>query len=317
MAKTTSKKEILIKVVGYSVIAVVLVFLLWQLLLEDSKPEELPLTTNIDIKNKVINDNTPEITEDEVTGSTDFFDKIFVAMKDLKTEMSTISNLANPSLAVVTIYPGMRKEEVAEKLQKKLDWTEDEKNNFLSNKVTGNSSNMEGYLYPDTYVIPKDNDSAELRRIMLNRFSEKVESRYATSTKNIVSLDTTMKIASIIEREAAGKHDRRLISGILWNRLFAGMSLDIDATLQYAKGSEDLGWWPKVVPQDKYIKSPYNTYKNKGLPPTPIAIPSMASVEAALNPKKTSCLFYLHDKWARIHCSKSYKEHVANVDRYY
>ena len=93
------------------------------------------------------------------------------------------------------------------------------------------------------------------------------------------------------------------------------MSLDIDATLQYVKGTEE-NWWPQVESKDKFIDSPYNTYKNTGLPPHPIANPGLAAISAALNPLTTSCLYYLHDKYGRIHCSPSYAGHKTNIELY-
>jgi len=129
--------------------------------------------------------------------------------------------------------------------------------------------------------------------------------------------DTVIKIASIIQREAASKSDMALISGIIWNRIFSGMKLQIDATLQYAKGNEEDGWWGQVSSADKKIKSPYNTYLNIGLPPSAIANPGLSAITAAYNPQKTDCLFYLHDKNKKIHCSKTYEEHKANIAKYY
>jgi UPF0755 protein len=106
-----------------------------------------------------------------------------------------------------------------------------------------------------------------------------------------------------------------LISGIIWNRIWSGMRLDIDATLQYAKGDEKK-WWPVVLSADKNIASPYNTYKTIGLPPTPISNPSLAAIEAAYNPQKTACIFYFHDDNRIIHCSKTYAEHKKGVEVY-
>jgi UPF0755 protein len=95
------------------------------------------------------------------------------------------------------------------------------------------------------------------------------------------------------------------------------MNLDIDATLQYAKGNAETGWWPQVHPRDKKINSPYNTYTHKGLPPGPISNPGLAAIEAAYNPQKTNCIFYLHDKNRKIHCSETYAEHKNFIDIYY
>ena len=111
----------------------------------------------------------------------------------------------------------------------------------------------------------------------------------------------------------------RLVSGIIWNRIFAGMNLQLDSTLQYAKATKQSTalWWPPVSPHDKYIKSPYNTYLNNGLPPTPIASPSVEAVLAALNPVKTDCFFYFSDAQGNFHCSQTYQQHKALIDRYY
>ena len=108
-----------------------------------------------------------------------------------------------------------------------------------------------------------------------------------------------------------------LISGIIWNRIFKGMKLQIDATLQYAKGSEEAGWWREVTSEDKKIKSSYNTYLHIGLPPSAIANPGLNAITAAYNPQKTKCMFYLHDKNRNIHCAVTYEEHKKNIEKYY
>ena len=94
------------------------------------------------------------------------------------------------------------------------------------------------------------------------------------------------------------------------------MKLQVDATLQYAKGSVENDWWPQVSGKDRKIKSPYNTYLHDGLPPSPISNPGAAALYAAYNPQKTSCLFFLHDKNRQIHCTKTYEEHKKNIEIY-
>ena len=86
-----------------------------------------------------------------------------------------------------------------------------------------------------------------------------------------------------------------------------------------AKANKTAGgnWWPNVLPADKYIKSPYNTYMYKGLPPSPIANPSVAAILAALNPVKTDCLYYFNDREGNFHCSSTYAEHVKLLKKYY
>ncbi len=222
--------------------------------------------------------------------------------------------LANPDVKYVRFSEGMRKEQIASIIHKKLAWSDSDIKDFLSSDAS--TPLAEGTYFPDSYVIQKDISGADMRQKMFERFQEKVSDEFIDEiTSSHISMEKVLTIASIIQREAAGKNDMNLISGIIWNRLFSGMKLDMDATLQYAKGSSKNGWWPKVVPKDKSIASPYNTYKNKGLPPAPIANPGIAAIEAALNPIQTDCLYYFH-KNKTIFCSKDYKEHVLNIEEY-
>ncbi|MFA5841676.1 MAG: endolytic transglycosylase MltG [Candidatus Paceibacterota bacterium] len=277
------------------------------------------LTTNIDTVNKTINDANTDGDLDTVDGNFSSLINLLAenVSDSLRADATMLAAAANPSVKFVNVIPGMRKEEIAELVGQKLSWAETDKSQFLNINKTIKTGNAEGYYYPDTYLLPSKASGYEVGKLMINRFNDEVMSRYASSTEKKVGINTAMKIASIIEREAAGKNDMRLISGIMWNRIFKDMTLDIDATLQYAKGNEDDGWWKKVVSEDKFIDSPYNTYQNKGLTPTPISNPQLASIEAALNPKKTNCMFYLHDKYRRIHCSVTYKEHVKKIALYY
>lgn len=225
-------------------------------------------------------------------------------------------NLANPSIRIVRIPEGLRKEEIAEVMANKLNWTEEEKNGFINVHLALNSDNLEGKYFPKTYMLNVDEDPMGVTATMLKQFSKQTSTVKKQKSMQVVNQDTAIIIASIIQREASGKSDMNLISGIIWNRLWKGMKLQMDATLQYAKGTEEDGWWGQVKSVDKKIDSPYNTYIEKGLPPSPIANPGLSAIEAAYNPQKTSCLFYLHDKKRKIHCSKTYEEHKRNIKKY-
>lgn len=232
--------------------------------------------------------------------------------------LSFYEGLANPSVKIVQIREGLRKEEIAEIMADKLGWDESEKDEFINAHVALNSKNLEGHYFPKTYMLLRGEDPFQVSTTMFYEFSKQTESiKKSVKQAKIINPDTALKIASIIQREAAGKGDMKLISGIIWNRMFNGMKLQIDATLQYAKGNEEDGWWKNVNPKDKYIDSPYNTYLYKDLPPSAIANPGLAAIEAAYNPSKTNCLYYLHDRNRRIHCSSTYEEHKRNIDRYY
>lgn len=230
-------------------------------------------------------------------------------------KLSFYENLANPSIRIVRIEPGLRKEQIASNLAGKLGWGETEIDQFENAKLAVNILNPEGYYFPKTYMIPRDATPQLVSSTMFSEYQKESSTIKKSKSTKIINENTALKVASIIQREAAGKSDMRLISGIVWNRIFKGMNLQIDATLQYVKGNED-NWWPPVSPSDKNLESPYNTYKYP-LPPTPIASPGIDAIAAAYNPQTTSCLFYLHDKNRQIHCSATYAGHLANIKKYY
>jgi UPF0755 protein len=241
----------------------------------------------------------------------------FVTMK-MSTDLTIwemFHNFASPSLRYIKITEGMRKEEVADRFAKTLGWTETEKQKLLAMHTVAMKGKTEGYYYPDTYLISSKAKAPEVSKVIAAAFEEEIIQKQEKTKNGVINMDTAVKIASIIQREAYDKNDMNIISGVIWNRLFKGMTLDMDATLQYAKG-KDGKWWPQVRPEDKKINSPYNTYKNKGLPPSAISNPGEAAIAAALNPAKTSALFYIHDANGRIHTAVTYEDHVANINTY-
>ena len=219
-----------------------------------------------------------------------------------------------PYLAWITFPPGWRKEQIAEYLARKLGWTDEEKYTFVMIDTAQTPEQIEGVYYGDTYLIPSDQAPAQVAARLRDRFEEVFAPYAAQAVEKNVTWTEVLIMASLIESEAA-KNDKHLVSGILWNRINDGMRLQVDASLQYFRGKEG-NWWPLPDPEDKTFDSPFNTYRYAGLPPHPIANPSEESIEAALNPTKTSCIFYLHDNEGQIHCSPTYAGHRANVDRY-
>ncbi len=228
-------------------------------------------------------------------------------------------NTASVGSRFVTIQPGMRKEQVANTFGDTLKWNSKQKKEFITPIGSSTLPLAEGSFTPGLYSVMMGMTPGEAQAIINERFSDEVLAHYGTATQKIVPLNEALIIASLIQRETVSTDGMRLLSGIMWNRLFLGMNLQIDSTLQYAKANKSTvtSWWPKVVPNDKYISSPFNTYKYKGLPPTPIANPSVAAILAALNPINTSCLFYFNDKTGAFHCSDDYTEHVLQIKKYY
>lgn len=219
----------------------------------------------------------------------------------------------------VSVRPGSRQEEVAAAFGRELGWTAAQRREFIARVRELEPEISNGMTVPGIYFASVT-EPEDVALLVEQRFEQHILSRYGTTTQERVPIEDALTIASLIQREAAGWHDARIISGIMWNRLFAGQRLQIDATLQYAEATRDggkNGWWPSVEPEDKFIRSPYNTYRNAGLPPGPIANPSIDSFIAALNPKKTDCMFYFHDARGGFHCTETYREHVALLRKYY
>lgn len=223
---------------------------------------------------------------------------------------------SDPELKWITIPEGLRKEQIADRLKDTLGWDDAKREAFLNTNVAKPYDLIEGFYFPDTYLIPTAEDAEQVAKRFINRFNESF-APYVEKFKDAnIKYDTAIKIASLIQREAGGKADMPIIAGVLWNRLLIKMPLQIDATLQYARGDTGSGYWAQVKVADKQIDSPFNTYKNPGLPPSPIANPGLNAIDAVLNSADTDCLYYIHDNDRQIHCAVTYEEHLANIEKY-
>ncbi len=226
---------------------------------------------------------------------------------------------SSPSLKWVVIPEGLRKEEIGERLAKTLGWDEKQLHDWTYTYTAMNYDHLEGVYFPDTYLIPIDEDGLDVANRFRRRFDEQFASYMTKFLKQDVKWTTALKIASIVQREAGGKDDMPLIAGIIWNRLLKGMKLEVDATVQYARDDRDgltTGFWKPITVADKQIDSKYNTYKYVGLPPFPICNPGLDAIDAILNSAETDCLYYLHDSNRQIHCAKTYEEHQQNIKNY-
>lgn len=234
---------------------------------------------------------------------------------------SWYQQLATPESRMLVILPGERKEQVANSLADLLDWSPTETQEFLSLLPEHPPAFTEGTLFPGRYVLHTNATPSYVHNLIAERFARNILARYPSELESQVPLLHALTLASLLERETYNFAEMRIISGIMWNRLFIDMPLQIDATLQYARANtrtETAGnWWPVPRPTDKYIESPFNTYQQPGLPPRPIANPGVASVIAALNPVPTKCLFYFHDSQGSFHCSPDYDTHVNKLKLHY
>lgn len=216
----------------------------------------------------------------------------------------------------IKIPEGLRKEEIAELLAKSLGWSAKQKENWIKIDKATKPEYQEGVYFPETYLIPVDEEPSAVAKRLIAKFNEKFSIYLPQFTAKNIKWTTALTLASIVQREASNNADTPLISGILWNRLNQDMQLGVDATLQYIRGDKGQGWWAPITVADKKTASLYNTYINKGLPPHPISNPGVSAIEAVLNPTKTDCLYYLHGKDRITHCAVTYEEHKINIEKY-
>lgn len=216
----------------------------------------------------------------------------------------------------VTILEGWRREEIAQELAQVFQGksTPFSKEIFLEETIS-----KEGYLFPDTYLIPLSASEADVAAILTNTFEQKITQEYASViNKSNFNLNEIITLASLIEREAKTDTARKMVAGILLNRLEIGMALQVDATLQYALGYNSIAgdWWTPPLARDKEIDSLHNTYKYPGLPPTPICSPSLSSITAAIYPTTSDYLYYITGNDGNMYYATTLEQHNSNVQTY-
>ncbi len=209
----------------------------------------------------------------------------------------------------VTIPEGKRATEIAEILQEKISTYDPSWKDTLATE--------EGYLFPDTYLFPANATIDQIIEIMKNNFMTKYHQATINQTANLSEHDI-VTLASIIEREGKSPEDMKLVASVLENRLHIGMALQADATIQYAIGYTPAKktWWPQVTGTDLDIPSAYNTYRNPGLPPTPISNPGLHALTAAATPANTDYLYYFTDGKGITHFAKTLDEQNANIAKF-
>lgn len=210
----------------------------------------------------------------------------------------------------VTIPEGLRSEEIAEIFRQALG------ESFDITTFIKKGKTVEGFLFPDTYLVQPTATADDFINLLTQTGAKKASTLPKVPPDE--ALPSPMTVASLIEREAKTAVDRKIVSGVLRKRLENGWPLQVDATLQYAKGydAQKKTWWSPPLVEDKKINSPFNTYKYAGLPPHPICNPGLDSIEAALFPTKTDYFYYISEEDGTMHYAKTLEEHNANVNKY-
>jgi len=180
---------------------------------------------------------------------------------------------------------------------------------FLNPDDLGDADRLEGYLFPDTYEFYAYMEPSSAINKFLDNYGRRItDEMEAQAAKRGKSMDEIIIIASLIEKEAGSNEERGKIASVIYNRLNAGMPLQIDASINYITGNS------KISAGDLELDNPYNTYINKGLPPGPISNPGLESIKAALNPENTGYYYYALDTSTMTHkFSRTYAEHQAFV----
>ncbi len=172
---------------------------------------------------------------------------------------------------------------------------------------------VEGYIFPDTYIIPKGMDAEDALDTMIYRMREKYSDKFTARARELgMTENQVLTLASIIEKEAVIDSERSVISAVYHNRLKKNMMLQADPTSIYGvKSSRE-----KITLNDLKRKTPYNTYRIKGLPPGPIASPGLKSIVAALYPENVPYLYFVAQDDRSHRFAENEREHAENVRLY-
>ena len=299
-------------------IAVILFLIFWNFQPTHKGSEKL-----VKIEKNIGSDEVAQKLKDEQLIKDKWLSVLYVWLKGYNTHLQAGEYLLNPQMNLfeisriiafgetspnsikITIPEGWRNQQIEERLivygvLKSGDKLPKEK---------------EGYLFPDTYYFEKDSNVDAVVEKMYDNFLRRIGEGIS---KNLL-VDSSMKLpnaiimASIIEKEVKSEEDMAIVSGIFWKRIENDIPLQSCATVAYILGVEK----KQYTYEDTRIKSPYNTYINLGLPPTPINNPGLLAIKAALYPKKTDYLYFLSDPaTGKTIFSKTAEEHNQNKAKY-
>lgn len=199
----------------------------------------------------------------------------------------------------IRIHEGATTKEIGELLAERLQRID-------AVRFEEKAKQYEGFLFPDTYFFLPNATEDLVIQTMRQNFDAHIQELTGEIASFGKPLSDVVIMASLIEREAYKSEDRRMISGVLWNRINKNMLLQVDAAFLYTMGKATFD----LTLEDLKVDDPYNTYKYKGLPPTPIGSPSLDSIRAAVTPEKHSYMFYLADRTGTTYYSKTYEEHL-------
>ena len=181
--------------------------------------------------------------------------------------------------------------------------------------LTGNVSKapLEGTTFPDTYFFQRNDDKNLIISRMQRKMDKVVASIWRNNNNLLKSQGDLINLASLIEAEAMDNSEKYIISSVFYNRIIKGMKLQSDPTILYYKNLKSKIKTRKIFKKDLLSDNPWNTYTRKGLPLTAICSPGIRALDAAMNPRKTSFLYFVADGFGGHRFSDNYKEHLVNI----
>lgn len=217
----------------------------------------------------------------------------------------------------VTIPEGFTAKQIAQRLQDNgLGSAQEYYAAFMRDSIVvggTRTKNLEGYLFPSTYLIPIDATPQAVEQIFTTQFLKELPAGAQADAKaQHLTVPQVVTLASLIEREAKSDDERPLMAGVYYNRLRIGMPLEVDASIEYALPAHH----SVITYADLKTNSPYNTYLHQGLPPTPIANPGEPSLLAALHPKSSPYLYYVYKGNGHHAFAKTLAQQNANIAKY-
>lgn len=237
-------------------------------------------------------------------------------------QIGSIITSTNKEEIKITVIEGWNAKQIGDYLEKQnicssskwLSLTENYNGDYSFLKDKPINVGLEGYLFPDTYIIYKNSSCETVLKKMLDNFENRINEKMIEDIKlQNKSLFEILTMASIIEKEVNSVEDMEIVSGIFWNRIKNNQALQSCATLAYILGENK----EQYSYEDTQINSSYNTYKNKGLTPGPIANPGLSAIKASIYPQNTNYNYFLTDlDTGKTVFSKTYEEHLINKAKY-
>lgn len=221
----------------------------------------------------------------------------------------------------ITIPEGLTRLEIADLFHDldfldKKDFLTASDNPALISSLDTQATNLEGYLFPETYHFPKETGREDIVKTMVSQFHGVFNTEWKKRADELgFSVRKIVTLASLIEEETSIPEERHLISAVFHNRLKIGMKLDCDPTIIYALKLEGR-FQDRLRTKDLRYDTPYNTYLYGGLPPGPIANPGKDSLKAALYPAEENYLYFVSKNDGSHHFSRTFREHQNAVNKY-